>query len=226
MSLHLGLALQGNLAKHIEAELRAAEQGVTEGVRRTARDLQAAFRARTRAANLGPKLERAWGRADYPKGGASLGAASDVYSKARRIHEAFAEGVTIGPKHKRFLVVPLEGARRLKLDRGLQQSKGNRERKWAQIQAAVAKFGALRWIKISGGRFLLVADNLTAGGARSKTRHRDGEFSPIAGRRQSVPLFLLVRQVRLGKRLDLKPDIDRAHSALPGNILAAWPKVI
>lgn len=227
--MRLEAALHGDLEKYLQAELNAGEIGVTRGVRRTARNLQKGFRGRTRSARLGPKLERAWGRADYPKSGNSLGASSSVYSKARRIHEAFVEGMTIGPRRKRFLIIPLPGAQKLKLDRGLEHSKGSKERKWSQLQAAIAKFGALRWIEISGGRFLLVADWLSAGGKRSKTRHKGrnvgGEFSPITGRRQSIPLFLVVRQVRINKRIDLKPEIERAHRMLGPNILAEWPEV-
>jgi len=37
-----------------------------------------------------------------------------------------------------------------------------------------------------------------------------------------VPIFLLVPQVRLRKRLDLARDADRAQEALPGMIVAEW----
>jgi hypothetical protein len=48
--------------------------------------------------------------------------------------------------------------------------------------------------------------------ARSKT-----------GRRHvTVPIFLLVPQVKLPKRLDLARDAARAHETLPGLIVANW----
>jgi hypothetical protein len=37
-----------------------------------------------------------------------------------------------------------------------------------------------------------------------------------------VPIFLLVPQVKLPKRLDLDRDTARAHDALPGLIVANW----
>jgi hypothetical protein len=43
------------------------------------------------------------------------------------------------------------------------------------------------------------------------------------GRNQvSAPIFLLVPQVKLPKRLDLDRDADRAHDSLPGLIVANW----
>jgi hypothetical protein len=38
----------------------------------------------------------------------------------------------------------------------------------------------------------------------------------------TVPIFLLVPQVKLPKRLDLARDAERAHDAVPGLIVAKW----
>ena len=38
----------------------------------------------------------------------------------------------------------------------------------------------------------------------------------------TVPIFLLVPQVKLPKRLDLGRDAERAHDAVPGLIMAKW----
>jgi hypothetical protein len=37
-----------------------------------------------------------------------------------------------------------------------------------------------------------------------------------------VPIFLLVPQVKLPKRLDLARDAERAVDGVPGMIVAAW----
>jgi hypothetical protein len=37
-----------------------------------------------------------------------------------------------------------------------------------------------------------------------------------------VPIFLLVPQVKLRKRLDLARDAERAIDAVPGRIVAGW----
>ena len=38
----------------------------------------------------------------------------------------------------------------------------------------------------------------------------------------TVPIFLLVPQVKLAKRLDLARDAERAKAAVPGLIVANW----
>jgi hypothetical protein len=38
----------------------------------------------------------------------------------------------------------------------------------------------------------------------------------------TAPIFLLVPQVRLPKRLDLDRDAERAHESAPGLIVANW----
>ena len=38
----------------------------------------------------------------------------------------------------------------------------------------------------------------------------------------TVPIFLLVPQVKLPKRLDLDRDAERAHDSVPGLIVANW----
>jgi hypothetical protein len=45
----------------------------------------------------------------------------------------------------------------------------------------------------------------------------------MTGRGQAtVPIFLLVPQVKLAKRLDLARDAERAQAAVPGMIVAKW----
>ncbi len=38
----------------------------------------------------------------------------------------------------------------------------------------------------------------------------------------TAPIFLLLPQVKLPKRLDLARDAKRAHDAVPGLIVANW----
>ena len=46
--------------------------------------------------------------------------------------------------------------------------------------------------------------------------------APAVPGRPAAPVFLLVPQVKLPKRLDLAPDAARAHDAVPGLIVANW----
>ncbi|WP_371747292.1 DUF6441 family protein [Acuticoccus sp. I52.16.1] len=85
---------------------------------------------------------------------------------------------------------------------------------------------SLRMIRRRYGPSLLVADNVRitkSGRIRPNvTRRKDGTtYSRLAGR-SSAPIFLLVPQVRLPKRLDLGRAARAAEAALPGAIVSNW----
>ncbi len=71
------------------------------------------------------------------------------------------------------------------------------------------------------GPNLLVADR-----ARINKRGQAVASRSKTGRNQvTAPIFLLVPQVKLPKRLDLDRDAARAHESLPGLIVANWFQV-
>ena len=222
--MRLKAAVLGNLEKLMRDNARALEVGATRGVRDTGKELRRDFGQVVAAGGLPVKLQKAFDMRVYPRRGYSLKAAAMVKSKANRIHDAFAKGGVIRAKTGRFLVVPLPGAIRLGLHKSLRRSGGSRPRRWSEVRPAIDRFGALRLVKLAGGRFLLVADQVTAGGRRAKTsRTRDGAaFSRINRRGQNtMPLFLLTPQVRQPKRLDFGAARARARRRLPLNVAAA-----
>ena len=76
----------------------------------------------------------------------------------------------------------------------------------------------LRFVYRRTGPSLLVAD-----GARINARGLAAVSRSKTGRGQvTAPIFLLVPQVKLPKRLDLARDAARAHEAVPGLIVANW----
>jgi hypothetical protein len=76
----------------------------------------------------------------------------------------------------------------------------------------------LRFVYRRTGPSLLVAD-----GARINTRGLAAASRSKTGRGQvTAPIFLLVPQVKLPKRLDLARDAEGAHDAVPGLIVANW----
>ena len=75
----------------------------------------------------------------------------------------------------------------------------------------------LRFVYRRNGPSLLVADG------RLNSRGLDVASRSKSGRGQTtVPIFLLVPQVKLRKRLDLARDAERAQAAIPGLIVANW----
>jgi len=62
-----------------------------------------------------------------------------------------------------------------------------------------------------------------ADGARINSRGLAAASRSKTGRGQvTVPIFLLLPQVKLPKRLALARDAERAHGAVPGLIVANW----
>ena len=70
-----------------------------------------------------------------------------------------------------------------------------------------------------------MADNARLNGrgraARNEGRRGGVSFTRLAGR-TTVPIFLLVPQVTLKKRLDVEGAARRGAARLPGLVLLAW----
>ena len=205
----------GDIRALIEAEIATAEKAVTAGVRAAAARLKDRWRGQIIAAGLGPRLARTIRQRDFPTGEPSLRAASLVYSHAATIVHAFDHGVTIRSQHGFFLAIPTAAAG-VKGPAGKRITPGGWERRTGQ---------RLRFVYRRRGPSLLVADDARlnrAGLARAKRgrRRRDGILTGA----QTVPIFLLLPQVSLRKRLDLDRDARWAEAALPGLIVARWPE--
>jgi hypothetical protein len=167
-------------------------------------------RPRTRlqitGAGLGQRLARTIRSEQFPKGKPSLNAASLVWSKAPTIINAHDTGPLIRSKTGFWLTIPTPAA-----GRGLRGGKitpGEWERRTGL---------RLRFVYRRGGPSLLVAEGrLNTKGRAVASRSKTGRG--VA----TVPIFLLVPQVKLPKRLDLARDAIRAQDGLPGLIVAKW----
>lgn len=190
-------ALEGDLDRILRAEIGAAETAVTAAVKRAAGGLQRDLRRQTKRAGLGDGVEKAWRRAVYPARGKSIQAAGLVFSKATRIVEAFAADRVIHARRARWLVIPLPAAERQGLATSRRRSRSSKERRWSELENAIADGRRLTFVQVkaTGG---LILDTAT---------------------RPPTPLFLMVREVRLSKRLDLDAPQRRWGDRLPGLIL-------
>jgi hypothetical protein len=75
----------------------------------------------------------------------------------------------------------------------------------------------LRFVYRRRGPSLLVAEGrLNSKGRAVASRSKTGRGLT------TVPIFFLVPQVRLRKRLDLSRDAERAIDGVPGRIVAGW----
>lgn len=204
--MKLGVNIIGDIARIMEAETRAGEKAVTTAMRDAGTGLKAAWRAQITGAGLGARLARAIRSESYPEGKPSLNAAALVWSKAPVIVGAHDTGPLIRSKDGFWLAIPTPAAGK--------SSRGGRitPLEWERRTGL-----RLRFIYRRRGPSLLVAEGrLNSKGRAVPSRSKTGRGLA------TMPIFLLVLQVRLPKRLDLARDAERAVGAVPGLIVANW----
>ena len=190
----------------MQAELLAGEKAVSDAVRGAALRLKADWRGQIAQVGLGQRLARTIRSEAYPKGQPSLNAAALVWSNAPVIVGAHDSGPLIRSKSGLWLAIPTAAAG--KSARGGRITPGEWERRRGL---------SLRFIYRARGPSLLVAEGrLNSRGLGVASRAKSGRG------RTTVPIFLLVRQVKLAKRLDLARDAERAMASIPGQIVAGW----
>lgn len=204
--MKLGVDIVGDIARIMEAETLAGEKAVTAAMREASTGLKTAWRAQITGAGLGARLARTIRSEQFPKGRASLNAAALVWSKAPVIVGAHDTGPLIRSKDGFWLAIPAAAAG--KSLRGGRITPGEWERRTGL---------RLRFIYRRRGPSLLVAEGrLNTKGRAVASRSKTGRGVVTA------PIFLLVPQVKLRKRLDLARDAERAIDGVPGRIVAGW----
>ena len=199
--------IQGDLRAMMQAEVEAAEHAVTAGVSEAATGLQTDWRAQITGAALGRGLANSIRKKIYPTTGASIRAAAVVYSNASNVVDAFDRGVLIRSKTGFWLAIPTAAAGKKGVGNkritpgGWEQRTGQR----------------LRFVYRRGQPSLLVAETrLNSNGRAVASRSKTGRGLA------TVPIFILVPQVNLPKRLSLDGPAREAEARLPGLIVANW----
>lgn len=197
-----------NFRTVLSGELDRVKVGVTSAIDAGSVQLQAQLRSST--ASLGPGVANAWRRQRYPQSRPSLNAAALVWSRAPNIIDGFNKGALIRPSGGRqWLAIALKAAGR-----------GPRGQAITPREFARRRGVELRLVPIAPNRALLVVDGRLDGKglARRGRRRRAGKFGPMpASEAATVPVFLLIRQAKLPKRLDLQAAANTAA----GNVAAA-----
>lgn len=214
--MKIGVTTHGDLRKAMAAEYLAGERAVTGSMRRAQKDLVAAWRGQVVQAGLGRRLANSIRGATYPKGTDSMNAAALVYTKAPKIIGAFEAGPVIRSQSGLWLAIPLPAAGHGRYGRKMTPAT------WERRHGI-----PLRFVYRRGKNPLLVAED-----ARLSTgKRRAGEARRKRGRRRkdgiltgatTVPVFVLVRQAKLRKRLDLGRDIDAVAARITVDIVRAW----
>lgn len=204
--MKLKLDITPDLVAAMAAEVKAGEKAVTAAMREAGTGMKTAWRGQIIGAALGRRLANSIRSQIYPKAGESLNAAALVWSKAPVIVGAHDTGPLIRSKDGFWLAIPTEAAGRGL--RGAKLTPGEWERRRGL---------RLRFVYRRRGPSLLVAEGrLNSRGLGVASRSKTGRG------RTTVPIFLLVPQVKLPKRLDLARDADRALDSVPGLIIANW----
>lgn len=192
-----------------------AAEGVANAVRGAGKGLQAELRAQVRSARLGQGLEKAWSLNVYPpnKRG-SLSAAAWLYSKAARLHRVFDEGAVIRAANGTWLAIPLQAIIQRGMHLSMRKSAGSLDRRHSDVEAAVAAYGEknVAFVPISHGRALVV---YRPPGRRS--------LDPV---HDFVPLFLLIRQVRIRKRLGIAAPARQWFLKMQGEVASALQRAL
>ena len=200
------LEVLGDIGAMMAAEIMAGERAVTKAVGDAGTGLKTAWRGQITSAGLGQRLARTIRVTQYPKGKPSLNAAALVWSQAPVVLGAHDTGPLIRSRNGFWLAIPTPAAG--KSTRGGRITPGEWERRRGM---------RLRFIYRPRGPSLLVAEGrLNARGVGVASRSKTGRGLT------TVPIFLLVPQVKLRKRLDLDMDARAAQDKIPKAIIANW----
>ena len=204
--MKIKLDLAPDLVAAMAAEIKAGEKAVSAAMREAGTGLKTAWRGQITGAGLGRRLANTIRSQTFPKSGESLNAAALVWSQAPVIVSAHDTGPLIRSKSGLWLAIPTAAAG--KSTRGGRMTPGEWERRRGL---------RLQFIYRKRGPSLLVAEGrLNSRGLGVASRSKTGRGLA------TVPIFLLVRQVKLTKRLDLARDAERAVDRVPGLIVANW----
>ena len=205
--MKLNISFTPDLVALMRAEVAAGQKAVSVTMVQAGASLKSAWRTQITGAGLGQRLANTIRSQTYPKGRNSFDAAALVWSNAPVIIGAHDTGPLIRSSNGFWLAIPLAAAG--KALGGKRITPGMWEQKTGL---------RLRFVYRSRGPSLLVADAV-----RLNTRGQAAVSKSKTGRGQvTAPIFLLVRQVKLPKRLNLARDAERALADIPGSIVRNW----
>lgn len=205
--MKLDIAVVGDLAAQMREEAAAGEKAVTRAMSAAASGLKNDWRLQVLGAGLGPRMARTIRSAVYPKATDSLNAAAMVWTNAPTPISAFDQGAVIRSKNGFYLAIPTDAA----------GSQGVGRKRITPLGWERRTGLRLRFVYRRGAPSLLVAESrLNSKGRATASRSKTGRG--VA----TVPIFILVPQVNLRKRIDLARDGERWANQVPGLILSNW----
>ena len=194
--MKLAATIAGSIRADLQAEMRGIEKAVAAGVKEAGDGLKGSLRKQVVSAGLGTRLAKAWRSRAYPN--KDHDAASLVWTKAPQIIRTFDEGTVIRSKSGFWLAIPTPAA----------PKRGVGGKRISPSNFPEHRFGPLRFVYRARGPSLLVADGVRVSAKTGRMK---------AGIATAV-MFLLVPQVRMPKRLDVRRAAERWSRRLPSLI--------
>lgn len=186
-----------SIAKDMEREFVTITGAIKTGTKEATDGLKNDLRQQVTSAGMGTRLANAWRSRVYENKGHD--AAGFVYSQAPQIIEAFDKGVLIKPKAGgMWLAVPTSAA----------PKRGKDGKKITPLNFPEAKLGKLEFVYRKNGASFLVVHNVRAsyskktGQLRGFRKASDTALRTGKGLSTAI-MFILIRQVKLDKRLDV-----------------------
>lgn len=235
--LKMGFNLVGDIYKDLRTHQKNMQRGITFAARQSVNGLKNDWRAEIMAAGLGQRLPKTIQSQLYPKNGTSINAAGIVWTKAPHIIAAYDQGIVLragtsskwrnkrrdaagggeagqrygrsyGTRQGLFLAIPTKNVPRA--GRGTRATPSN----WPE------RLGRLRLIPLKNGNALLVADDLRKSYARKTGKYRGYKRATKKMLREGteedgVIMFILVKQVRIPKRLDVEKLFNKWSADFP-----------
>lgn len=212
--MRIDIEIDGSIAEWTAAEIRAGANAVQRSIAQATVTLKGLLRNQVTSAQLGGRLASTILSQVYPKGRPSINAAGLVYTKSPKLIDAFDTGPLIRAESGLWLAIPLPSI-----------GKGPRGRKLTPGEWEKRTGRQLRFIYRRGRTALLVDEGKKAPGnvfVRRRTKGGYKLMAPTTFKNRMVPIFTLVPQVKLKKRLNIAEAAVQATSNLPAMIVANW----
>lgn len=200
--VNIGNTISSDFRRERKSIINSIKLGTKEGTDGLKDELQ----GQIVKAGMGTRLSKSWQRKFYENKGENP--AGFVYSKSPDIVRAFDEGILIRAKNKIWLAYPTENAPK------------TLENKRITPALWVKHNGPLRFVPRDGKSALLVTDNYRASYSR-KTKQFAGyrkiraKNPATAKSRVTIAMFILVRQAKMPKTLNVEAAAQKWGAAIP-----------
>lgn len=211
--MKLTFRTEEDLQAALHREFLAGEKVVTLAMDRAGRAVKRDWRGQIMGAGLGRRLANTIRAKRYPEGTASMDAAALIWSNAPKIVGVHDRGALIRSKDGFWLAIPI--------DRMAKRMRGPRNARITPHIWEERTGRRLRFVYRRGRNPLLVDD----GTARQRRTSDPLSFNASKRRFRKnvvIPIFILVPQVKLSKRLDLARGADAVVRTVPNAIVSNW----